>query len=345
MVRVDHVAFMARCMLLGAAICAAGASNVEVDVSGGASAVVTTQPRVNATAIWLHGFHKDQDWQHERGMSARLQRHKVGSPDSTFGGWPDDYVESWIVQYDTSIPFAKARTAVEAAVVEVMQSPAWSSRPVVVHAHSMGGVLSARVFNSTGIAAMLLYDAPLGGLHDLAETVLEAARAPEGDGDDLDFMTSIVRSVAGKHLHHARLSDGQLAFIHPIRPLTGDRLLLQLRNRLSKLAAEGTHVRLYEWHPKTSKALAASGGGGGDMEGILGMLPKRMFKDTPHIEGVAARKWHTKNSARSVESVLDHMLGHIGSAMFDAVPERRKEVFKAMGELLGVVATGNSGAE
>lgn len=274
------------------AITARQSTAVVADAAGGPP---TPLP---GTALFLHGF---KAW--DRGGSGTAHvRVRPAHHDRAFGSFPSLHERSYVIEYSTSVPFAEAATAVRTAIDATLATAGVGHDDIIVHAHSMGGLIAARALAGTTPVAFFSYDSPFGGLHWLvAKAIREAsgsaaaaiAGAADGSGSggssggssDSSGSTSWLRILSdpvglllakfgGGLLSRARMEPGQMAFLAPILASgdEGEAIRMSLREELMAMRRRGTAVHLALWdHPLDTEALehapapaaAAAHNGGG----------------------------------------------------------------------------------
>lgn len=219
-------------------------------------------------------------------MRVRPARH-----DRAFGSFPSLHERSFVIEYSTSVPFAEAATAVRAAIDSALAGAGVSHDDIIVHCHSMGGLIAARALAGTTPVAVFCYDSPFGGLHWLmAKAIREAsggastssssssssggssasadASGNSGRGDATgsnswlrifsDPLGLLMAKFGGGLLSRARMEPGQLAFLAPILATgaEGEAIRMSLREELMAMRRRGTAVHLALWdHPQDTEAL------------------------------------------------------------------------------------------
>lgn len=221
-------------------------------------------------------------------------KHQRGVEDSTWGLLPDSYETSYIIKYDTSLPFTDVVEAVQ-AVVDQLDICIESS---IVHAHSMGGLISSDVFfQKHRPASLVLYDSPVTGLHQSFKPFL--SKSP----DELRMALTLL-GLGNKQKTKTKIAPGSIVAVAPRKPKPSSKALFlepivgsdaseikRLQAALIEMDKAGTHVFLVflsqpEPAPKKasknkektkSKAVekgkrekGAQGKGGKDKEGAKG---------------------------------------------------------------------------
>lgn len=247
--------------------------------SGGSSMSDVGSPPtpLPGTALFLHGF---KAW--DRGGSGTAHvRVRPARQDRAFGTFPALHERSFVIEYSTSVPFAEAATAVRAAIDSALATVGVGHDDIIVHAHSMGGLIAARALAGTTPVAVFCYDSPFGGMHWLvAKAIREASGAATTDADASGGSSSsgsndgsggtswsrilsdplglLMAKFGGGLLSRARMEPGQLAFLAPILATgaEGDAIRMSLREELMAMRRRGAAVHLALWdHPQDTEAL------------------------------------------------------------------------------------------
>jgi hypothetical protein len=107
---------------------------------------------------------------------AHLRDVTASGQDYAFAEVPGLFERAYVLEYSTGVPFEEAVHAVE----EALHKADLHKDSLVVHAHSMGGLVAAQVFAGSSPLAVFCYDAPFGGLHWLvAKTIREASKGAD----------------------------------------------------------------------------------------------------------------------------------------------------------------------
>jgi len=124
-------------------------------------------------ALFVHGFRMSSSPTNE----STIRLHQHGTADAAFGSWPDDYQQSFIVEYSSQVPFSAAVAGVRSALTSV---PSLDIARTVVHAHGMGALLAVEVLRDSTPLAFIAYDAPWGGFNPLLQETILALTSGDG---------------------------------------------------------------------------------------------------------------------------------------------------------------------
>lgn len=309
------------------------ASTAPANLLTAATETVSISRKDTTPAIFLHGFRR---WHNYGRPTARLSRVDTSTWD--FHRLPTLYQNSFVLEYATDVPFNDAVESVRSA----LRTAGININDVVIHAHSMGGLIAAALLKDPGSTpvAAFFYDSPFGGLNSSLASWLRSALTVEplpttAAGLAWAFarrpLMTALQLWAPHYLDRAHLSAGQLAFLAPILGEQPEVLRALRQSVIDLRARNGGHAYVVRWeHPaelphapasEDPRVAAAMGGMRPWLKAVLRtVLPRYWFNITGSSHaGWEEWAWHSPHPPGEWRGTfIDHISRHGGGQMFQS---------------------------